>query len=120
MFSANSSVQAGYLTRDPELQTVVTKEDGEQISKCEFTIALNRYNSEQADFIQVVVWRKMAEDLVKYKKKGDPIYVEGRLENQSWTTKEGANRSRVVIKASHLQYMPSGRFYKERITSKAA
>lgn len=121
MFSANHTSHAGYLTKDPELQTVVTKEDGEEISKCEFVLALNRYNSEKADFITVVVWRKTAEDLVKYKKKGDPVYVEGELRYQPWTSKkDGGRRSRVVINADSIQYLPSSRYYKEQATRQAA
>lgn len=118
MVSVNRSMQAGYLTRDPELTKVVTR-DGEEVAKCEFTLAINHYKDEGVDYIPVVVWRKMAEDLVEYKRKGEPVYVEGSLRYSRWE-KEGSPRSRVVLVAELIQYLPSRRYYEEQQASASA
>ena len=112
MLSVNRSMQAGYLTRDPEITKVVTR-DGEEISKCEFTLAINHYRGEGVEYIPVVAWRKMAEDLAGYKRKGDPLYVEGSLQYSSWE-KDGSRRSRVTLRAELIQYLPSNRYYQEQ------
>ena len=112
MIGFNESIQAGHLTKDPELEKVVTG-GGEEVSRCRFTIAVNRpgkaASETKADFVPVVAWRELGENLAKYKRKGDPVLVQGELRYSSWGAEDGSRRSRVVLKATHIQYLPSAR-----------
>ena len=78
----NKAILVGRLTKDPELK--MTENTKREV--CQFTIAVNRpYTNEdgerKADFINCVVWDKLAENLSKYQKKGNnkagiyPYYV---------------------------------------------
>ena len=74
----------GRLTRDPELRYT-----GSNIATTRFTLAVNRpfqsQNGEQGtDFINVVVWRKQAENVKKYCTKGSLVAVEGRIQTGSY------------------------------------
>src|SRR5215208_3582702 len=77
MVSFNRVVLAGNLTRDPELRFT---NDG--IPVCSFGLAVNRVRSrsEEVDFFDISAWRELGETVANYKKKGDPILLEGRLQ----------------------------------------
>ena len=74
MVSFNRVVLAGNLTRDPELRFTQ-----EGVPVANFSIAVNRVRSksEAVDFFNVSCWRELGERVANYKKKGDPIVVEG-------------------------------------------
>ena len=76
MVNFNRVILAGNMTRDPELRFT---NDG--IPVCSFGIAVNRVRSrsEEVDFFNISAWRELGETIANYKKKGDPILVEGRL-----------------------------------------
>jgi single-strand DNA-binding protein len=77
MVSFNRVVLASNLTRDPELRFT---QDGVPVAS--FAIAVNqvRSKSEAVDFFNISAWRELGERLANYKKKGDPILIEGRLQ----------------------------------------
>lgn len=80
----NRTVLTGRLVRDPELRYT----DG-GVAVTNIIIAVNRpfinaSGEREADFINCVVWRKPAENLEKYVKKGDLIGVDGRLQSRSY------------------------------------
>ena len=79
MSSLNKVILIGRLTRDPELRST---ESGTGL--CRFTLAVNRPykkrdGNKETDFIDVVVWRKLAEICAKYLAKGRLAAVEGGL-----------------------------------------
>jgi single-strand DNA-binding protein len=85
--SFNRVVLAGNLTRDPELRFT---NDG--IPVCSFGLAVNRVRSrsEEVDFFDISAWRELGETVANYKKKGDPILLEGRLQYRTWDSDDGA------------------------------
>lgn len=62
----------------------------------------------EAHYFEVVVWGKQAENLCQHKKKGDPVLVDGTLTQSRWETPEGQKRSKVVIAARGVTYLPRG------------
>src|SRR5215208_1611770 len=102
MVSFNRVVLAGNLTRDPELRFT---QQGVPVSS--FSIAVNRVRSksEAVDFFNVSAWRELGETVVNYKKKGDPILVEGRLQYRTWDAQDGAKRSTVDVVADRVQFL---------------
>jgi single-strand DNA-binding protein len=104
----NRVILAGNLTREPELRFVEV--DGEGVPVCSFGLAVNRVRSrsEEADFFDVSAWRELGETIANYKKKGDPILVEGRLQHRSWEAQDGSRRSKVDIVAENIQFLGRG------------
>ncbi len=102
--SMNKVILAGNLTRDPELRFT---NDG--IPVCNFGLAVNRRRSkddEAVDFFDVNVWREQGEAVANYKKKGDGVLIEGRLQYRSWEDKEsGQKRSKVDVVAENVQFL---------------
>ncbi len=105
MVSFNRVILAGNLTRDPELRFT-----GGGIPVCEFGMAVNRVRSknEEVDFFSITAWRELGETIANYKKKGDPILVEGRLQYSSWEAQDGSKRNKVDVVADNVQFL-SGR-----------
>lgn len=99
----NHIVMMGRLTRDPELRTA-----GET-PVCSFRIACDRdFKSKDGetltDFVDVVVWRKLAENVAKYFAKGRMAVVEGRLQIRPWVDDDGNKRYNTEIVAEHVYF----------------
>jgi single-strand DNA-binding protein len=102
MVSFNRVILAGNLTRDPELRHT---NDGTAVAG--FGLAVNRVRSksEEVDFFDVSAWRELGETVANYKKKGDPILVEGRLQFRTWEAQDGSKRSKVDVVADNVQFL---------------
>ncbi len=102
--SFNRVVLAGNLTRDPELRFT---NDG--IPVCSFGLAVNRVRSrsEEVDFFDISAWRELGETIANYKKKGDPILLEGRLQFRTWEAQDGSKRNKVDVVADNIQFLSS-------------
>ncbi|WP_047865417.1 single-stranded DNA-binding protein [Rubrobacter aplysinae] len=105
MADFNLVVEAGNLTRDPELRFT-----NNGIPVCNFGIAVNRVRSQndEVDFFDVTAWRELGETIANYKKKGDPILIKGRLQFRSWEAQDGSKRNKVDIVADEVQFLPRG------------
>jgi single-strand DNA-binding protein len=114
MASLNKVMLIGNLTRDPEVRytpkgTAVT----------EIGLAVNRIipggdggeRREETTFVDVTLWGKTAELAGQYLKKGRPVFIEGRLQLESWQDKTtGQNRSKLSVVGDSMQFLgsPSG------------
>lgn len=98
----------GNITRDPEVRytpkgTAVT----------DISLAINRsFNSddgerrEETTFVDITFWGRQAEVIGEYMKKGRPLYVEGRLQLDSWEDKTtGQQRSRLKVVGENFQFL---------------
>jgi single-strand DNA-binding protein len=106
MVSFNRVVLGGNLTRDPELRFT---QNG--VPVCSFSIAVNRVRSkksEAVDFFKVSAWRELGEAVANYKKKGDPVLVEGHLQFRTWQAQDGAKRTEVDVVANRVQFLSRG------------
>ena len=110
MANLNRVLLIGNLTRDPEVRytpkgTAVT----------EIGLAVNRVYSgedgekkEEVTFVDVTLWARQAEVAGQYLKKGRPVFIEGRLQLDSWDDKQtGQKRSRLRVVAENLQLLGS-------------
>ena len=101
----NKVVLIGRLTKDPELRF----SPGTGIAISRFTIAVNRRKKEdgtqEADFIPCVAWRKQAENLANYQKKGNQIAVTGRIQTSSYDGKDGIKRYVTEVIAEEIQFL---------------
>jgi len=110
MGSLNRVMLIGNLTRDPEVRTTP-----KGVAVADLGLAINRnYTTESGEkreevtFVDVVVWGKVAQNAGRYLSKGRPIFVEGRLQLDTWQDKEsGQNRQRLRVVAERLQFLGS-------------
>jgi len=100
----NKAMIIGNLTRDPEVKTTPA---GQQVAN--FAIATNLVwkdqsgnKQEKAEFHNIVLWRKLAEIAGQYLKKGNKIYIEGRIQTRSWEDQNGLKRYRTEIIGDNL------------------
>jgi single-strand DNA-binding protein len=108
MSKINLVVLGGNLVRDPELRYTP---GGTAI--CEFTIANNETwvkddeKVEKVNFVSCNCWGKPGERIKQFFTKGKEIQVQGKLDFQSWETKEGEKRSTLKIKVINFFFMGS-------------
>ena len=103
----NKVVLVGRLTAKPELRYTP-----QNTAYTRFTVAVNRSftNSEgkrDADFINVVAWRKQAETISKYFDKGNLIALEGRLQTGSYDDKDGNKRYTTDVALDNFEFVES-------------
>lgn len=107
--NANKAIILGNLTRDPEVRTTPS---GQTVAS--FGVATNRFwtdkesgeKKQQAEFHNVVAWRRLAEIAQKFLKKGSLVYVEGRLQTRNWEDQQGNKKYRTEIVAERIQLGP--------------
>jgi len=94
----------GRLTRDSE-----TGSTNSGLSVTKFNLAVNRPKKEdgtqQADFINCVAWRKQAENIAKYCKKGSQIALEGRISTGSYEAQDGTKRYTTDIIVDNVTFL---------------
>lgn len=103
----NKVMLIGNLTRDPEINTT-----NSGVAVCRFAIAVTRRfaNSEgerDADFINIVVWRNLAETCHKYLKKGSKCAVVGRIQTSSYDAQDGTKRYTTDVVADEVEFLNS-------------
>jgi len=102
----NKIVVVANLTKDPELRYTP---NGTAV--CNLRLAINRkYKSgeefkEETCFITAIVWGKRAENCNEYLKKGNPIFIEGRLQSRSWDGQDGKKQYATEIVAENIQFL---------------
>lgn len=108
MASVNKWIGIGNLTKDPEIRYL---QSGEAVTN--ITVACNEQwkdrvtgeKKESVEFVRVVLYRKLAEIVGQYLKKGSAVYVEGRIRTRKWQDKEGQERYTTEIEASEMQML---------------
>ena len=105
----NRVMLIGRLTAKPEI-----KYTGSNVPFVRFTVAVNRQFSNQdgnreADFINIIAWRKQAETICNYFDKGNQIAIEGRLQTGSYDAQDLIVIliliAHMIIKLQHQQMM---------------
>jgi len=103
----NRVVLVGRLTRDPDLRYTPNG-----VAVANFTLAVNRPFSNQqgnrdADFINCVVWRRQAENLANFMKKGSQVGVDGRLQTRTFEGQDGKTVFVTEVVADSVQFLES-------------
>jgi single-strand DNA-binding protein len=104
----NTVMVIGRLVADPELRYT---QKGSPV--CDFRIACSRRykNRETGEFqedtlfINIVAWRRQAELVNDYLKKGSAVLIEGRLRSRQWESNQGGKRSVIEIVAHRIQFL---------------
>ena len=107
----NKVILAGNLTRDPEMRYTPS---GTAVAR--LGLAVNRKwkdsqtneMKEEVTFVDVDAWGKQAEAISQYLKKGRPVFIEGRLQLDSWEDKQsGQKRNKLKVVADNVQFLGS-------------
>ena len=105
----NKVMLIGNLGRDPEMRYTPS---GKPVTA--FSVAVNRNwttaegeRREETDWFNSVVWGDLAERCNRYLRKGDRVYVEGRLQTRSWESPDGQKHSRTEVVAGELLMLDS-------------
>lgn len=103
----NKVMLIGRLTGKPELRYT-----NSNLPYARFSVAINRtYSNNQGqretDFINIVVWRKQAENVCNFLDKGSLVSIEGRLQTSNFTDKDGNKRYTMDVVADNVQFLES-------------
>ena len=110
MASVNKVILIGNCTRDPEVRYTP-----KGTAVADIGMAMNRYFSsdggekrEETTFVDVTLWGRQAEVAGEYLKKGRPVYIEGRLQLDSWDDKNtGQKRTKLKVVGEQMQLLGS-------------
>ena len=105
----NRVVLVGRLTRDPEVRALST---GNSVAS--FTLAINRnfknkVGNIDADFINISVFGRQAENVSKYVSKGSQVGIEGRIQSRSYDAQDGTKRYVTEVIADNVEFMGSAK-----------
>ena len=111
MPNLNKVMLMGNLTRDPEI-----RHTPKGTAVAELSLAINRtWRDEQGNkqedttFVEVTLWGRTAELAGQYLAKGKPVYIEGRLQLDTWDDKAtGQKRTKMKIVGETMQFLQSG------------
>jgi single-strand DNA-binding protein len=110
MANYNKVMLMGNLTRDPQLSYTPN-----QTAVVDFGLAVNRrwtgQDGNQRDetcFVDCRMFGRRAEVVNKYCKKGNPLFVEGRLTFDSWEAQDGTKRSKLRVTVENFEFIGGG------------
>ena len=97
----NKAFIVGRLTRPPEARTTPNG-----VSVTTFTVAVTRrMNREEADFLNIVTWRGLADNCAKYLVQGQQVAVVGEIRTRSYEAKDGSKRYVTEIQADDIEFL---------------
>jgi len=107
MASFNKVLLIGNLTRDVDMRFIPS---GKAVAN--FGLAVNRTytdaNGEKVEdtcFVDIVAWDRLAEVCGDYLAKGRPVFIEGRLQMDSWEAEDGQKKTRLKVIAQNIQFL---------------
>lgn len=95
----------GNLTKDPEMRSTQSG-----VAVCNFTIAVNRRfknanGQQETDYLNIIVWRQLAELCSKYLAKGRKVAVTGSIQTRTYEAKDGSKRTAWDIVADEVEFL---------------
>ena len=101
----NKIILIGNLTKDPEISTTTNG-----VSVCRFALAVTRRytnasGEREADFVNIVVWRALADNCHKFLKKGSKAAVVGTLQSRAYDAPDGSKRYVTEVVADEVEFI---------------
>lgn len=101
----NKAIVIGNLAKDPDVSVTPNG-----VAVCKFSLAVNRKftdkdGNREADFLNIVAWRGLAENVGKYLSKGDKAAVSGSIQVRSYEDKNGERRYVTEIVADDVEFL---------------
>lgn len=101
----NRIILIGRLTRDPELRYVPSGHPVASFSLAVDRPFANQQGERETDFIDIVAWRKLADQVSQHLSKGRLVAVEGRLQIRSYETQDGQKRKATEVVADAVRFL---------------
>lgn len=101
----NRIILIGRLTRDPEMRYTPSGKSVSSFSLAVDRPYVNQQGNRETDFIDVVVWGKLAETVVNHLGKGRLVAVDGRLQIRSYETQDGQKRKAAEVVAETVRFL---------------
>lgn len=101
----NKIILIGRLTRDPEMRYTPSGKPVTSMALAVDRPYTNQDGERQTDFIDIVVWGKMAETVANHLNKGRLVAVEGRLQIRTYEAKEGQKRKAAEVIAENVRFL---------------
>ncbi|MCX7882994.1 MAG: single-stranded DNA-binding protein [Brevinematales bacterium] len=105
----NVVIVEGGVVREPELRYTATGSAYTRFAIAHAGFSKQEGTADQTSYFEVTAWGKIAEVCASYLKKGRKIIVSGKLRQSRWKDETGQARSRVVILAQDIKFMPQQR-----------
>lgn len=104
MASLNKVMLIGNLGKDPDIRTIPSgvKVASFPIATSESYTGKDGNRVEKTEWHNIVMWRGLAEVAEKYLKKGNPVFIEGKLQTRSWDDQNGQKRYMTEIVADNM------------------
>ncbi len=109
MAGVNKVILIGNVGQDPEIRDLPS---GSKVAN--FSLATSETYTDrsgqrqtQTEWHRLELWERLAEIAQNYIKKGDPLYVEGKIKNERWTDKDGVEKTGVRIRVNSIQLLGS-------------
>ena len=111
-FGINKACIGGYVGQDPDVRYT---QSGAAVANVSIATTESWKDKdtgekqERTEWHRVVFFNRLAEVVAEYVKKGQPIYIEGKIQTRKWEDKEGITRYSTEIVAGEMQMLPSGK-----------
>lgn len=102
--SVNKVILIGNLGSDPEVRYL---EGGSTVARFNIATSESYTNKsgervEQTEWHRIELWDRLAQIAEKYLRKGNSVFIEGRIRSENWTDKEGQQRTGITIRANNM------------------
>jgi single-strand DNA-binding protein len=106
----NRALLVGRLTRDPELRRT---SNGKAVASFNLAVERNfkKENEQEADFINIVAWGKVAENTANYCSKGSLVSVDGRIQTRNYENNQGQKVYVTEVVAESVQFINTRIYY---------
>lgn len=120
----NKVMLIGNVGQDPQIryidQNVCVAQIRLATTEKGYTLQNGTQVPDRTEWHTVIFWRKQAELIEKYVKKGDKLYVEGKLQTRTWDDKQGIRHQAVEIMAENMEFVSKARRQDESPATTAA
>lgn len=111
MATVNKVILLGYVGKDPDIryvdQGVCVAQVRLATTERGYTLSNGTQVPERTEWHNIIFWRKLAETVERYVKKGNLIYVEGKIQTRSYEDKQGITRYVTEIWGEQLELFPT-------------
>ncbi|MCL4168686.1 UNVERIFIED_CONTAM: hypothetical protein GTU68_013225 [Idotea baltica] len=109
MAALNKVLLIGNVGGDPEIRTLPSgaKVANFSLATTESYTDRSGQKQSQTEWHRIEIWEGLANVVEQYVKKGDPLYIEGKIKNEKWTDQNGQEKTGVRIRATSMQMLGS-------------
>jgi len=100
--SVNKVILIGRTGKDPEVRSIT---EDKKVANISLATTEKYKDEEKTEWHNLVIWNKLAEVAEKYIKKGDLLYIEGKISTRDWTDKDGNKRYTTEIVVNELRML---------------